>query len=204
MKEVISGGYWHVNFQDNSRPMRTDEAFLKANFPDAYISKLMQVKKVFVDIPVGDFKVSHLCEHPSLHVHGAPRACFSQTDGQDLCVSKSLAFALYLLGFQEEAFRIEAYRITDFQDGAVDAFGKVIPFAKTVLSTWIIPKCVKWPGTFNWKTNLDERTLLLRVLNASDENCSHAVNVQFGFVYDANKLVAIPLCQEALDYCTSI
>jgi hypothetical protein len=24
-----------------------------------------------------------------------------------------------------------------------------------------------------------------------------------GFVYDANKLVAIPLCQVALDYCTS-
>ena len=24
-----------------------------------------------------------------------------------------------------------------------------------------------------------------------------------GFIYDANDLVAIPLCQEALDYCTS-
>jgi hypothetical protein len=24
-----------------------------------------------------------------------------------------------------------------------------------------------------------------------------------GFVYEANKLVAIPLCQEALDYCMS-
>jgi hypothetical protein len=59
------------------------------------------------------------------------------------------------------------------------------------------------PGTFNWKTDLDERTLSLRVLNASDGNCSHAVTVHGRFVYDANELVAIPLCQEALDYCTS-
>jgi hypothetical protein len=29
------------------------------------------------------------------------------------------------------------------------------------------------------------------------------VTIHGGFVYDANKLVAIPLCQEALDYCTS-
>jgi hypothetical protein len=203
MKEVISGGYWQVIFQDNIRPMQTDEAFVKAHFPNAYISKLMQVKKGFVDIPVGDFKVSHLCEHPSLHVNGAPRVCFSQTDGQDLCVSKSLALAPYLLGFQEEAFRIEAYGITDFQGGAVDAFVKVICFAKTVLPTWRITKCVKRPGTFNWKTDLDERTLLLGVLNASDGNCSHAVTVHGGFVCDANKLIAIPLCQEALDYCTS-
>ncbi len=130
MKEVISGGYWQIIFQDNSRPIDIDETFVKANFPNAYISELMQVKKGFVDIPVGDFKVSHLSEHPSLHVHGAPRVHFSQTDGQDLCVFKSLAC-------------IEAYGITDLQGGAVDAFGKVICFAKTVLPTWKITRCVK-------------------------------------------------------------
>jgi hypothetical protein len=121
------------------------------------------MKKGFIDIPGGDFKVFHLSEHPGLHVHGAPRVHFPQTDGQDLCVSKSLASALYLLGFQEEAFRIEENGITDLQGGAVDAFGKVICFAKTVFPTWVITKCVKRPGTFNWKTDLNERTLLLGV-----------------------------------------
>jgi hypothetical protein len=77
MKEVISGGYWQVIFQNNSRPMQTDETFVKANFPDAYISKLMQMKKGLVDIPVGDFKASHISEHPSLHVPGAPKELFS-------------------------------------------------------------------------------------------------------------------------------
>jgi hypothetical protein len=48
MKEVISGGYWQVIFQDNSRPMQTDETFVKANFPDAYISELMRMKKVLL------------------------------------------------------------------------------------------------------------------------------------------------------------
>jgi hypothetical protein len=80
--------------------MQTDGTFVKANFQDAYIRKLKQVRKGFVDIPVGDFKVSHLSVHPSLHIHGAPRVCFPQTDGQDLCVSMSLASALYSLGFQ--------------------------------------------------------------------------------------------------------
>jgi hypothetical protein len=104
-----------------------------------------------------------------------------------------LASALYSLGFQEEALRIEVYGITDSLGGAVDAFGKVILFAKTVLPTRKITKCVKRPETFNCKTNLNERTLLVRVLNASDGNCSHAVTVHGGFIYKANKLIAIPL-----------
>ena len=93
MREVTSGGYWQVIFQDNSKPMRTDETFVRENFREAYINELKRVKRGFVDIPVGDYKVSHLSKHPNLHVHGAPRVCFSQTDGQDLCVSKSLASA---------------------------------------------------------------------------------------------------------------
>jgi hypothetical protein len=46
-----------------------------------------------------------------------------------------LALALHSLGFQEEALPIEAYLITDFQGGDVDAFDKFICFAKTVLPT---------------------------------------------------------------------
>jgi hypothetical protein len=67
------------------------------------------VKIDSVEIPVGDFNVSHLSEHdPDLHVHGVPRVHFSQTDGQDLYVFKSLTSTLHLLGFQDEASHIEA------------------------------------------------------------------------------------------------
>jgi hypothetical protein len=78
---------------------------VKANFPDAYISKLKRVKKGFVDIAVGDFKVSHLSEHPNLYVHGAPRVRFSQTDGQDLFGSKSLA-SLYIRLVSKKRHRV--------------------------------------------------------------------------------------------------
>jgi hypothetical protein len=203
MKEVPTDGYWRVTFEDNSKPMRTDETFVKENFREAYIDELKRVKRGFVDIPVGDFKVSHLSEHPNLHVHGAPRVHYSQTDGQDMCVSKSLASAFHALGFSEEAARIDAFGISDLQGGAVDAFGKVSRFAKGVLPPWIICKFVKMPSAFNWRRDLNESTILLGVLNASDGNCSHAVTLHGGFIYDANELIAIPLCQEALDYCTS-
>jgi hypothetical protein len=202
MKEVISGGYWQVIFQDDSRPMQTDESFVKANFWDAYISELKEVKKGFVDIPLGDHKVSHLSEHPNLHVHGAPRVRFHKRMCK-ICVFKSFASALHALGFQEEASRIDMYGITHLQPGAVDTYGKLMRFANTVLPTWIITKCVKQPVDFNWKTDLHKRTIVLGVLNASDGNCSHAVTLHGGFIFDANKLIAFGLCQEALDYCTS-
>ena len=202
-KKVISAGYWQVIFRGKSQTMRADEAFVKANFQDAYLDELMRVKRGFVDIPVGDFKVSCLSEHPSLHVHGAPKVNFPQSDGQDLCVSKSLASALYALGFHEEASKIDAFGMSDLQGGAVDAFGKVSGFAKGVLPSWIVRKWVRRPEDFSWQTDLGDRTILLGVLNASDGNCSHAITVHGGFIYDANEQVSIPLCQEALDYCTS-
>ena len=62
----------------------------------------------------------------------------------------------------------------------------------------MIPKCFDWQ-----KHLLDERHISVGVLLASDGNCSHAVTIHGGFVYDANEMVALPLCQEALDYCTS-
>ena len=42
------------------------------------------------------------------------------------------------------------------------------------------------------------------VLNESDGNGSHAVTIHGGYVYDANEVVGIPLCKEALDYCCSV
>ncbi len=45
--------------------------------------------------------------------------------------------------------------------------------------------------------------LLGGVLNESNGNASHAVAIHVGYVYDANKVVAIPLCKKSLDYCCS-
>lgn len=46
--------------------------------------------------------------------------------------------------------------------------------------------------------------LLLGVLTASDSSCCHAaVCIHGGYVYDANEAFALPLCDEALNHCTS-
>ena len=41
------------------------------------------------------------------------------------------------------------------------------------------------------------------VLLASDDICSHVVTIHGDFIFDSNERVALRLCNEALDYCTS-
>jgi hypothetical protein len=57
----------------------------------------------------------------------------------------------------------------------------------------------------NWQLLQEQmkNTMVLAVLNESNGNGSHAVTIHGGCVYDANEVVAIPLCKEALDYCCS-
>ena len=76
-----------------------------------------------MDIPVGDFKGSHLQQHPNLQIQNAPKVHFVQSeDGDDLCVSKSLASALYALeDFKEEATRLNKYGERDLKGGTLDA-----------------------------------------------------------------------------------
>ena len=47
-------------------------------------------------IPVGDYKPSRLAEHPNLKIIGGPTVNLVQSEGKDLCVSKSLASASML------------------------------------------------------------------------------------------------------------
>ena len=121
--------------------------------------------------------------------------------GKTYLFFKSLALALHLLGFQEEALPIEAFGITDLQGCAVDAFCKVICFAKTLLLMWIITKCVNSQQLLIGNQPPWEYSHF-GVYNASCVNCFHEVTVYGGFINNTNKLIAIPLCQEALYDCT--
>ena len=58
----------------------------------------------FIDIPVGNFKLSNLLEHPNLVVPNAPVVHFRQSDGQDLWfVLKSLTSVLHALQYESAA-----------------------------------------------------------------------------------------------------
>jgi hypothetical protein len=51
---------------------------------------------------------------------------------------------------------------------------------------------------------VEKGAIFLAVLASSDGHISHVVAIHDGFIYDANKAVALPSNQqEALDYCTS-
>jgi hypothetical protein len=192
-----------VGRMNNGKETDLDETFVRKNFGDAFANELKSSKRGFVDVPVGDFKHSHLHLHPHLEVPGAPTVRFTQKDGKDLCVSKSLASALHSLGFENEAAQIDFYGEEILKGAVVDALDCVMLRAKNILPKWIVIERI--PKNFDWQKDLlDERHILVGVLLASDGNCSHAVTIHGGFVYDANEVVALPLCQEALDYCTSI
>lgn len=85
----------------------------------------------------------------------------------------------------------------------MNALDKVVMFATShVLPKWIQPK--RKPIQYNWRELINDKTkVFVGVLISSDGNFSHAVTIHSGFIYDANEVVALRLCQEALDYCTS-
>jgi hypothetical protein len=205
MRPIQTPGHWEVIFHGETQPVSMGDDFV-SQFKKGFLDEVKRLRCGFVDIPVGDFKESHLHEHPKLMVTGAPPVQFVQSEGEDLCVSKSLASALHALGFVKVSESINYYGEGQLRGGTVDALRKVGQYAETQLPHWITRKVLKRPQMFDWQQLLGERmkdTILMGVLNESDGNGSHAVTIHGGYVYDANEVVAIPLCKEALDYCCS-
>ena len=199
-KGVPTAAKWSGKFS-NGKETTLDEEFVIMAFGEAFAHELKKNEHGWVDVPVGDCKPSHLHEHPNLKVIGAPRVHFNQSDGKDLCVSKSLASALYATGFHDEAIKIDAFGEEILKGAVCGALEKVAMHARTVLPSWIVIRSI--PKDFDWKQGLDERHLLVGVLEASDGSCCHAITIHGGFIYDGNEKIGLPLCQEALDYCTS-
>jgi hypothetical protein len=199
-KAVPMAAKWSGRME-NGKETILEEDFVVMAFGDAYVKELKMSPGGWVDVPVGDYKPSHLHEHPNLKVIGAPKVNFNQSDGKDLCVSKSFASALYAIGFAKEAVEIDLFGEEIMKGAVVNALDKVIQHARTVLPSWIVIRSIK--KHYDWTQELDERQMLVVVLHASDESCCHAVTIHGGFVFDANETIALPLCNEALNYCTS-
>ena len=130
----------------------------------------------------------------------APTIKFVQSNEEDLCVSNSLASALFNIGFRKQAEEIVKFGQREVAGGTVDALEKVVNFASKILPPWLQMK--RKPMEYDWKT-MDEKIVFVGVLFASDGSSSHAVTIHGSYIYDANEKVALPLCQDALDYCTS-
>ena len=199
-KTITVEGRWLGKTSDGKTPT-LEEDYVRKTFGNCFTDELKQSKRGWVDIPVGDFKQSRLNQHPELKVIGAPAIQFVQSEGKDLCVSKSLASAFFALGWHDDASKIDAFGEEILKGAVVDALRRVVKHARTLLPTWIVIK--KLPSSFDWKVDLKEDEVVLGVLQASDDSCSHAVTIHGDFIYDANETIALRLCDEALDYCTS-
>ena len=192
---------WLGRFANNGNTTVLEEEYVRKTFGDKFTDELKQVKRGFVDIPIGDYKPSRLHLHPHLKLIGAPAIRYMQSEGNDLCVSKSLASALFALGWHDEAQRINKFGELILTGAVVNTMRRVKKEARDALPDWIVISQID--KRFNWKTDLRENELVLGVLFASDNSCSHAVTIHGNFIYDANEPVALPLTDEALDYCTS-
>ena len=190
-----------VGKMDNGKDCVLDESFVLFTFGAPFANELKLSNHGFVDVPVGDFKMSRLHENPMLHVLGAPSVHYTQREGKDLCVSKSLASALHSVGLEEFASKIDSFGEEILRGAVVNALERVKEHAKSVLPTWMVIE--RAPKEFDFQQDLKEHDFLVGVLYASDHSSSHAVTIHGNYVYDANEDVALPLCQEALDYCSS-
>ena len=114
--------HWLVKFAGETKALRVNDDFVSAFNPD-FLNEVKRMKSGgFVDIPVGDFKLSNLEEHPKLVVANAPVLHYRQSDGQDLCVSKSLASVLHALQFESAASQVNEFG--EKMGGAVNVIRK--------------------------------------------------------------------------------
>ena len=60
-----------------------------------------------MSVPVGANKESSLTEWPSLIKADAPKVCYKQSSGDDLCVPKAFASMVHNVGFVKEAELID-------------------------------------------------------------------------------------------------
>ena len=199
-RDIIVEARWTGKTADGGTTT-LDEAFVRDAFGDDFTDELKRLNRAWVDIPVGDNKPSRLLKFPHLKVVGAPFIRYGQSDGKDLCVSKSLASVFAALGWESESEQINSYGEKVLRGSGVDTMKVVKDYAKSILPSWLLIQ--RLPCEWNWKTDMTDEEIVLGVLFASDDSCSHAVAINGNYVYDANETVALPLCDDALDYCSS-
>lgn len=200
-KTVVIEEAWKAKLS-NHKEVHVTEEELRTNFGDTYVDMVKTMKQTYVDIPVGDYKKSTLHLYPSLRLSTAPIIQYTQSEGMDLCVSKSLASVLHSIGLIKEAKEVDQYAEHFQIGGKAETLKLVHNRAMRCLPKWLQPTKIT-RHNFDWKVDMNKSVIMVGVLISSDGNCSHAITLHDRFIYDANERVAIPLSQEGLDYCTS-
>ena len=123
---------------DNGKDCVLDEAFVYMTSGEKFANELKLGNQGFVDVPVGDYKISRLHANSLSCVPGAPSAHYTQTEGKDLCISKLLASAFHAIGFKKMGSKINTFGEERLEGAVVDALEQVKKQAKAILPTWIV------------------------------------------------------------------
>ena len=102
---------------------------MRTAFGDMFINEVMGLKRGFVDIPVGArlqaFTISRISEpFLKLSISNEIRA----TGREDLCMSRSLASALYAMGWHEAAIKVDGLGEEILNGAVVEAIDRVSKF----------------------------------------------------------------------------
>ena len=206
MLEITVEARWK-GMDANGTVVELKEDWVRETFSDNFADELKRNQKGYVEVPVGDYKESHLYRFPHLMLQHAPGIVYQQKGGMNLCIPNALASVLAVLGFETEARIIHEYGVKILLSGdGINVLKLIQEKAREVLPNWLeFRKYTHHRAQKGKKVEVidNERSIFLGVMAASDGHRTHAVAVHGGFVYDANESIAIPFTQEGLDYCTS-
>ena len=135
----------------NGDKVALDEEFVRTAFGDIFCNEKKSLKRGFVDIPVGDYKPSRLMEHPHLCVVGACDIKSRQSEGKDLCVTKSVASAFYAMGWHDQALKLDAFGEEDLHGAVVEGIDRVGLYAKTIFPEWVVIRLL--PKEFDYQVD---------------------------------------------------
>ena len=196
---------WAVLYDDNTTLHDITEKDLLKMYGKDYLKYVKHSNKHgYHAIISGAKQESRLYKWPSLVNVNAPKVEFIQDSDQDLCIPKAFASVLCHVGFTKEAncvntefsMRDKCYTTDDCN------LKKIYQCGKRILPKWL--QCNhKGFNRFNWKTDLDKYDIFVGVLEGSDGEVNHAIGIFNNWIFDSNENVAIPLCQEGLNYCVS-
>ena len=81
-------------------------------------------------------------------------------------------------------------------------FKAIYKFTKQLLPNWLQLRN-KHISRINWKEDIELFDIFVSGILGTDGIANHAIAIYNNWIFDANEMVAIPLCKSGLDYCVS-
>lgn len=122
---------------------------------------------------------------------------------QDLCIPKAFASILHTAGFVDHVQCIETkcFNKESCFDKKKPNMKAIHEYGQEILPTWL--QCTAKFIQKKKCQEVEQYDLFVAIIKGSDNVANHAIGIYNGWIFDANEDVAIPLCQEGLNYCVS-